>query len=551
MLSALAICGNVATREASRIFTPTIQGKKYINYGWDKPTTAYVKAHIREMEKSPYDGVGIVVSPIPNDVDGKGDYIGKWVFHTEPFRPEQYEHAIADLEATEFRRFTDNFIQIKTMPGIDMLDEAAWATTLYNCRIMARIAKRGGCVGLLIDAECYPPPRRGMPQQSMWSYIALPEDTQEEYSRERYAEFMRSRGREFIRALNREFPGIRLLWLYGASSSLKIDPLWVSFNMLAPFTDGMCQAADEGTLIYDGREQTYGIRTADQFAEHRRIMIQDSRNLFTDKTAFDRVMRVGFAVWLDVIKPWYSDQPEKNYYSVDGWQTTVHHALAYSDGYVWNYNHYNRWWKSEIKNDLYKQADFNARNAPGKPEPPITDPRKYNVESPAIPRAGPLQEKDWFDDLFDRYDELMTLPAKGWKFRTDPDRTGIDKEWFRLDLPTTGWVDFEIEKFWEEQGDAFSTYDGVGWYRLEFDIDDVPLGKEIIVAFGAVDEGARVWANGQKIGTFDVGGGGWLLRFTLDATGKIKSGRNQITVRVLDRWGAGGIWRPIKIMAAK
>ena len=65
--------------------------------------------------------------------------------------------------------------------------------------------------------------------------------------------------------------------------------------------------------------------------------------------------------------------------------------------------------------------------------------------------------------------------------------------------------------------------------------------------FGSVDDAAQVWLNGQHAGTFDVGGGGWLLRFSLDVTDKLQPGKNQITVRVLDRWGAGGIWRPVKL----
>ncbi len=31
--------------------------KKLIEYGWDVPTPAYVKEHIQEMEKRPFDGV--------------------------------------------------------------------------------------------------------------------------------------------------------------------------------------------------------------------------------------------------------------------------------------------------------------------------------------------------------------------------------------------------------------------------------------------------------------------------------------------------------------
>src|SRR5438093_1619249 len=30
--------------------------KKLIEFGWDEPDTAFMRAHVREMEKSPFDG---------------------------------------------------------------------------------------------------------------------------------------------------------------------------------------------------------------------------------------------------------------------------------------------------------------------------------------------------------------------------------------------------------------------------------------------------------------------------------------------------------------
>ncbi|HTL30444.1 MAG TPA: hypothetical protein VL282_14530, partial [Tepidisphaeraceae bacterium] len=36
--------------------------KKLVGYGWDWPNTAYVRAHIREMERRPFDGIVIAVS---------------------------------------------------------------------------------------------------------------------------------------------------------------------------------------------------------------------------------------------------------------------------------------------------------------------------------------------------------------------------------------------------------------------------------------------------------------------------------------------------------
>ena len=45
-------------------FQPGISGKKLISYGMDWPNTAYVRQHVREMEKHPFDGIVIGVSEL-------------------------------------------------------------------------------------------------------------------------------------------------------------------------------------------------------------------------------------------------------------------------------------------------------------------------------------------------------------------------------------------------------------------------------------------------------------------------------------------------------
>ena len=43
-------------------FHPSTQDKKLISYGSDWPNTAYVRQHVREMEKHPFDGIVIAIS---------------------------------------------------------------------------------------------------------------------------------------------------------------------------------------------------------------------------------------------------------------------------------------------------------------------------------------------------------------------------------------------------------------------------------------------------------------------------------------------------------
>jgi hypothetical protein len=54
------------------------------------------------------------------------------------------------------------------------------------------------------------------------------------------------------------------------------------------------------------------------------------------------------------------------------------------------------------------------------------------------------------------------------------------------------------------------------------------------------------------VGQHDIGPDGWDKRFAMDASEFLKWGaENQITVRVLDRKFAGGIWKPAYLEVLK
>ena len=63
-----------------------------------------------------------------------------------------------------------------------------------------------------------------------------------------------------------------------------------------------------------------------------------------------------------------------------------------------------------------------------------------------------------------------------------------------------------------------------------------------------IDEDGWAWLNGEKIGetifNADVNPDSWKLPLDLDVTGKLKTGTNVVAVRVRDRSGLGGLWRP-------
>jgi len=180
-----------------------------------------------------------------------------------------------------------------------------------------------------------------------------------------------------------------------------------------------------------------------------------------------------------------------------------------------------------------------------------------------------------------------------WDFRFDPDRRGIDEQWFAS--PVERWPDQIVVPFcWESlaawgEADAagndnyFSTrvYQNplevtrfnyrsaprheVGWYRREIVVPagDAWSGKRIVLTVGAADFFTAAWCNGRQLGVHEGGFDPFEFDLT-DALERAGNGklRGTIVMRVEDpmnnydqpvgkQWGwyssASGIWQTVFI----
>lgn len=165
--------------------------------------------------------------------------------------------------------------------------------------------------------------------------------------------------------------------------------------------------------------------------------------------------------------------------------------------------------------------------------------------------AVSVRERPEFKDF--QLDILQTipLPEAGWKFQTDIGQTAHLNEWFKPEFNDSQWKTIAIAKYWEDQ--EHPNYDGAAWYRRTITLPEKPAGLDgVDLIFEAVDESAWVWVNGQYAGAHDLGAEGWNKRFAVDVGDLLKWGApNQITVRVLDREKAGGIWKPVYFEVVK
>ena len=515
------------------------KGKKLIEYGWDVPDTLYMREHVREMEKVPFDGVVIRVS---RRGAGGNWGIGWETFSKKKFELKDYDYAIEDLKATKFKKFTDNFIQVISAPGdVDWLDPE-WSAVAHNAACLAKVAKEGGCVGIMFDPELYV-------EHQVWTYNFWKKTTGTTLTFDEYAAKVRERGREFIRAINKEFPNVVILCLYGDSLPWVESQLWTrkplsenGYGLLPAFYDGILDAATPQTVLVDGFEFSYGYRTRKEFVNGRKLALNDAKKLSMNPREFKNHVRMGYGVWADWDSNrvgWHPDDFSKNYWTPAGLRASLNYALDLSDRYVWVYSERFSWWPWAAPKE-YMDALRLAKEGPGPGEPYPLDLSKIYLTAANQPGYS---DEATFSEMRKTMTEVFDFPKDGWRFMRDEQNAGVKQGWYRLDFNDAAWRAISIGKFWEEQT---GYYDGRAWYRTKFTAPNIEPGKRVFLAVGAADESAKVWLNGKFIGERDIG---WDKPFALEVTHTLKSGQeNLLAVQVLDRVAVGGLWKSVKLM---
>jgi hypothetical protein len=152
--------------------------------------------------------------------------------------------------------------------------------------------------------------------------------------------------------------------------------------------------------------------------------------------------------------------------------------------------------------------------------------------------------------------ELLPNPWGEWRFRKDPKDVGVTQQWFTK-LPENGdWTAVRVPAFLAET--PVGGYLGYGWYSTEFTLPAKWTGRRIILRFGAVDEQAWVYLNGQSVGEHTVKSQGvgvgelWDKPFTIKVEPKAArfGEKNHLVVRTHASAGMSGIWGDVKVYLA-
>jgi len=316
------------------------QSKHLIEFGWDEPDTAFLRAHIIELQQTPFDGC-VFHANFQKPGGAKGSFTwDSW--GTNAFTQADLASAFADLRATHFGRFTQNFLRFNTTPAkVDWFDD--YSAVLQNAKLAAKLARAGKCPGILFDIEQYNEP--------LFDYHKQRDAKSKGW--EVYSTQVRLRGREVMQAFQEGYPGLTVFLTFGYSLpwletySGKGSLADVHYGLLAPFLDGMIEAAKDGTRIVDGHETAYGYKMAAQYAAARRATTQELLPIVRDPHKYQQVVSIGFGIWLDKDwrkTAWNTEDFSKNYFSPEALESSVREALRQADEYVWIYSETPRGW---------------------------------------------------------------------------------------------------------------------------------------------------------------------------------------------------------------
>ena len=319
------------------------RGKKLIHAGWADGTIASVRKNIRQIEESApvYSGMRIIITG--QDEEGK-TVTHRMMFGRRKFKYEYFKQAVEDLRATEFKRFTDNFLATGVQPGkIDWFSDEDWEGVCNNFAIFARIAKEAGMKGLIFDSEEY--------SGKFWWFKNVAGHTREEC-----IETARKRGRQFGKAVFGTFPECRLFCFFWLSLNRDKQEDPDCAQLSAHFIDGVYDVLPPQARIYDGMEnEGYRLRDRNDLNRAVKAFYQDFPKMLSpeNRSKYFAQTRMGMSIYLDAyfsLKPnqsyayWLAAGKEK-YGAADFFRRNLQITMEGADEYAWTWGEHGTWWE--------------------------------------------------------------------------------------------------------------------------------------------------------------------------------------------------------------
>ena len=319
---------------------------KLIEAGWERPDSADLLAHLKEIEKTPYSGIVVMIKG--KDDDGK-TVVMQNTFTAKPWKRQWFAQNIKELQAAKSPQLTDNFVRIGTNPGdVDWFDDAGWKQIVDHWKTIAWVAKQGGLKGILFDPEPYRKPWFQM------NYASQPQRDQHTF--EEYQVKARQRGREVMNAVKSEYPGMTFFSFFmnsvNVGSAAKSDPQralrTAGYNLYPAFINGWLDVAPPTVTFIDGNEPAYHYNGELDYLRAANAMRNTVLSLVApeNRPKYKAQVQAGFAFYLDA----YVNPETSRYYipPTDGsrvktFRNNLEFAAKISDQYIWTWGEKYRW----------------------------------------------------------------------------------------------------------------------------------------------------------------------------------------------------------------
>jgi len=172
---------------------------------------------------------------------------------------------------------------------------------------------------------------------------------------------------------------------------------------------------------------------------------------------------------------------------------------------------------------------------------------------------------------------VAKLPLE-WAYHRDPHDSGLARGWAyapvdlkyweaegkklsglaRKDYPTTEWEMLKTDLYAQAQGILHpdgQSFTGFHWYRTEVELTAAQVAGKPHLLLPGVFNDAWIYVNGYMVAYRPQGKMWWMndyaFEWDVDVAGKLKPGKNQITVRLSNPHHFGGIFRRPLIYQSK
>lgn len=152
----------------------------------------------------------------------------------------------------------------------------------------------------------------------------------------------------------------------------------------------------------------------------------------------------------------------------------------------------------------------------------------FAMATKAIENSAGSETKDDFDKKVKEWENKILTEDAGYN--------NGQLTW-KSNNTSADWKTMKQPGLWESS--ALPEFDGVVWFKKKIVIPAAMAGKEVIVNLGTIDDNDITWFNGEKIG--ETMGYNVNRKYTIPAS-LVKEGESELTVRVFDGSGGGGLY---------